>query len=304
MGVVASHLVAEVLEKLSLWPAEVAVMQESEFGNCCWLVESPHREPVVLRRYHDTATFEDLTYEHAVLRDLAARGWVVPDPVGELLRVDRWWWVPTRFIPGHAIREETVVQRRRRGEDLARLHVSLRELSHMGQRPGWRPQHTSPTVHESIDWDSALRVFATAHPQLAEWAAAAEANARGELLDLGAADLPTLVVHGDFHELNVHYDGDGLTGVLDFGLTHVDSRPYELAIARTHRSPEVIVGFREESARQGWPLTDLEELCIEPIRSAFRVDMVAWALDRGARVGHYDASHIESQLSKTTTPSP
>lgn len=289
---------------MDLWPADIEVLQEGDHGNCCWLVPRTESEPVVLRRYHDRATPEDLAYEHAVMRHLAIDGWVVPEPVGDLIRFERWWWVATRFIAGVAVRGETIEQRRRRGTDLARLHASLRALSEMGQRPGWRAQHTTSTVHENIDWESVLQTFATAHPELAGWAAAAAEGARQQLSELGAADLPTLVVHGDFHELNVHYDENGLTGVLDFGLTHLDSRPYELAIARTHRSPEAIGAFRDESARLGWPLSDLEEACIEPIRSAFRVDMVAWALDHGERVGQYNLPHIESQLSKTSTPRP
>ena len=303
-GLVGSELLAEVLTTLGLWPADVEVMQEGAYGNCCWLVRAPQREPVVLRRYHDAATPEDLSYEHAVMSYLASEGWVVPEAVGELVWFDRWWWVPTRFIPGNVIRGETTEQRVRRGRDLARLHLSLRGMPDLGQRPGWRAQHTATTVHADIDWNSALTTFAASHPELAEWAAVAAVAARQELQALGAAELPTLVVHGDFHELNVHYDERGLAGVLDFGLTHVDSRPYELAIARTHRTPEVIGGFREESARCGWPLTELEESCIEPIRSAFRVDMVAWAFVHGERVGSYDLRSIESQLSKTSTPRP
>ena len=301
---VVSELLAEVLATLGLWPAEITVMQEGPYGNCCWLVEPPSAEPVVLRRYHDAATPEDLAYEHAVMKHLAADGWVVPDPVGELIWFDRWWWVPTRLVPGEAIREETIEQRRRRGRSLARLHQSLRACSHLGQRPGWRAQHTATSIHENIDWDANLGAFATDHPDLAEWAAAAAAAARQRLRAVGADELPTLVVHGDFHELNVHYYEDGLAGVLDFGLTHLDSRPYELAIARTHRSPEVIDGFREESARCGWPLSDLEEACIEPIRTAFRVGMVAWELDHGRRVGRYNRRHIERQLNKAQVPRP
>lgn len=301
---VSRELLADVLTAMGSWPADIQVLQEGDHGNCCWLVSRQESEPFVLRRYDDRATVQDLTYEHTVMRRLGAEGWVVPVPVGEMVRLERWWWVATRFVPGQAIRTETIEQRRRRGKDLARLHSSLRALSDMGQRPGWRAQHTSPTVHTSIDWKAVLQAFAGVHPELADWATAAEGDSCRKLLELGATDLPTLVVHGDFHELNVHYDGRGLTGVIDFGLTHVDSRPYELAIARTHRSPEVIGAFREESARLGWPLSDLEEACIEPIRSAFRVDMVAWALDHGARVGEYDLPMIESQLSKTSTPRP
>lgn len=139
---------------------------------------------------------------------------------------------------------------------------------------------------------------------LAEWAATAAADARRALIAIGADDLPTMVVHGDFHEGNVHYDRQELAGVIDFGLTHLDSRPYELAIARTYRAPEAVAAYREELARGDWPLTELEEASLEPINHAFRVDMVAWQLDHGRRVGAYDTEMVERQLLRTPTPRP
>ena len=111
-------------------------------------------------------------------------------------------------------------------------------------------------------------------------------------------------MHGDFAEWNVHYEGNRLAGIIDFGLTHLDSRPYELAIARTYRSPETIDAYREELAANGWPLTELEEACIEPIHHAFRVDMVAWQLDLGQRTGAYDFAMIDRQLARTGTAPP
>lgn len=96
-------------------------------------------------------------------------------------------------------------------------------------------------------------------------------QARDVLAAIGADELPVTVVHGDFHEQNVHYEHGHLAGVIDFGLTHLDSRPYELAIARTWRSPETIAAYGEESGRCG---------------------------------GDYDLAMIERQLSRTGTPPP
>ena len=66
--------------------------------------------------------------------------------------------------------------------------------------------------------------------------------------------MPVTVVHGHFAEWNVHYEHGRLAGVLDFGLTHMDSRPYELAIARTYRAPETIDSYCAHLASEGWPL--------------------------------------------------
>ena len=63
------------------------------------------------------------------------------------------------------------------------------------------------------------------------------------------------------------------------GLSHLDSRPYELAAARTSRSPQAIDGYRAELARLDWPLSDLEEAALGPICRCFRVDLAAWQID-------------------------
>jgi Ser/Thr protein kinase RdoA (MazF antagonist) len=176
--------------------------------------------------------------------------------------------------------------------------------SRLGQRAGWQPQHEGVTVHSDIDWDTCLRAFAAIDSRLATWADRAATRTRTALSTIGADRLPVAVVHGDFAEWNVHRDDDRVVGIVDFGLTHLDSRPYELAIARTYRSPETVVAYREELARIGWPLTDLEEAAIEPLHHAFRVDMTAWQLDHGRRTGSYDLAMIERQLARTGTPPP
>jgi Ser/Thr protein kinase RdoA (MazF antagonist) len=119
-----------------------------------------------------------------------------------------------------------------------------------------------------------------------------------------AAGLPVTVVHGDFHEQNVHYEHGRLAGVIDFALTHLDSRPYELAIARTYRVPQAIAAYRAELARNGWALSELEDTALGPISRAFRVDMAAWQMDQGRRTGSYDLAMIERQLSRTGTAPP
>lgn len=292
--------VADVLDALGVPAGHVSTLKDVPFENSSWLVEAPNRPAFVLRRYHDRATREEIAYEHAVLLHLSGLGWVVPHPVGELMEHEGRWYCPTRFVPGRAVRDEGPDQARRRGSDLALLHVALRPLGKkLGQRPGWRPQHTGTTVHVDIDWDACIHRFAQVSPRLASWATGAAEQTQRLLVEIGAHELDVTVVHGDFAEWNVHYEDGRLAGVIDFGLAHLDSRPYELAIARTWRSPETIESYRSELARSGWPLTALEEAAIDPINRAFRVDMVAWQLDHGRRTGEYDLSMIERQLSMT-----
>jgi Ser/Thr protein kinase RdoA (MazF antagonist) len=295
---------AQVLAALGL-PQQVTLMRDVPGGNGNWLAERPGGELVVLRRYHPLVTQEDLRYEHAVLHHLAAARWTVPAPVGEPVRHEGRWYCLTRYVPGAAVTGESPGQQRRRGRDLARLHLALRGLGErLGQRPGWRPQHRAVTVHASAGWEAGLRGLLGVSPRTGAWAAAAAARAHAALAAIGARELPVMVIHGDFAPWNVHYEHGRLAGVIDFGLTHLDSRPYELAIARTYRSPHAAAAYRAELARRGWPLSDLEEAAIEPVYHAFRVDMTAWQLNDGLRTGRYDLAAIERHLSRTGTPPP
>lgn len=218
---------------------------------------------------------------------------------------DGRWFCLNRYVPGEPVRGESVEQRRRRGRDLARLDFALRDLGgRLGQRHGWHAQHIDFTVHTDVDWAAGINGLARVRTDLAKWAVAAAEEVERCLASAGGADLPVTVVHGDFAEWNVHYDGDRLAGVVDFGLTHLDSRPYELAIARTYRSPETVAAYGAELANLGWPLTDLEVACIVPVYRAFRLNMTAWELDLGHRTGTYNIPMIERQLALTGTAKP
>ena len=85
-GTVAGMLsgpLLQVLEQLSLRSSGITTLKDVPAGNGNWLAETAAGERVVLRRYDAGTTAADLSYEHAVLRHLAAGGWVVPVPVGE-----------------------------------------------------------------------------------------------------------------------------------------------------------------------------------------------------------------------------
>lgn len=291
----------QVRDLLGVRHDEIVTLKDIPGENASWLVRTDGEERVVLRRYHARATQADLAYEHAVLEYLARAGWTVPAPASELVACDGLWYCLTRYVPGQPIGAEEPL----RGRDLARLHIALRGLGdRIGQRPGWRAQHTDVTVHTSLDWDACLRALTAVSPRLAAWAHAAATQTRDALTALGAGRLPLMVVHGDFAEWNVHYERGSLAGVIDFGLTHLDSRPYELAIARTYRSPRVIDAYRAELAASGWPLTDLEEAAIGPVYHAFRVDMAAWSMETGRVSGGFDLAMIERQLARSGTTPP
>jgi homoserine kinase type II len=297
--------VASVLAAAGARPGRVAVLKDVPLGNGNWLVETDGGHRAVLRRYHPGASPEDLAYEHAVLGHLAGAGWVVPHPVAQPVCHDGLWYCLTRYVPGSPAVPESRAQRRRRGRDLARLHLALRDLGQRtGQRPGWRPRHSAVTISDSIDWRACVQGLMAASPRLGWWAQAAAGQTSAALAAIGAGELPVTLIHGDFAEWNVHYAGGRLAGVIDFGLAHVDSRPYELAIARTYRAPEAVDAYRRELARSGWPVTALEAAATGPLYRAFRLDMAAWELHHALSTGVYNLALIERHLSRTGTPPP
>jgi Ser/Thr protein kinase RdoA (MazF antagonist) len=269
-------------------------------GNGNWLVQTAGGEPAVLRRHRPSVTAAEIAYEHDVLRHLDAAGWTVPVPVSDLVQHDSAWYCLTRYVPGTAVRPESAGQSRRRGRDLARLHLALRGLAEqIGQRPGFHPQHSDLTTRIDFGWDADVSALEQANPRLAAWAQSAADQVGNALNAAGVSELPLTVIHGDFAEWNVHYQDGHLSGVVDFDLTHLDSRAYELAIARTYRAPEATDGYRTELARSGWPLSDLEEAAIGPVYRAFRLGMAAWEIHHGRETGDYNVPMIERQLSMT-----
>jgi homoserine kinase type II len=302
---VPTGLPSHLLDLLGVRAERAAVLKDVPEENGSWLVEQPGGERLVVRRYHRDATAEELRYEHEVLRHLAQAGWAVPAPVGELVRCEDRWYCLTRYVPGQAVTEEDAGQQRRRGRDLARLHLALRGLDErLGQRVGWRAQHQGATLQTAMDWTACVAGLTQVSPRLGAWAMAAASRTQETLAAIGADALPVLVVHGDFASWNVHYQHGRLAGVIDFGLTHLDSRPYELAIARTWRAPDALEAYRSELVRLGWPLSDLEEAAIRPLYHAFRLDQIAWPLTRGLRTGQFDLAAIERQLARTGASPP
>ncbi len=63
----------------------------------------------------------------------------------------------------------------------------------------------------------------------------------------------TTVLHGDFTPWNLLYDGENLTGVLDFEATHLNYRVADFANSWRGYEDEVIEGYEEVSR-----LTDLD----------------------------------------------
>ena len=194
-----------------------------------WRVDVPGLGPRVLRRYHQRQTQPSVAYEHRLLQFLHERGWPVAPAIvasgGSQLETDAGRWALFPFRSG----EPPELDRRtmqRKGSLLALLHADLRDWDE-GQRPGFG---------RITDLDTPLRLdgFADFHALVA-WFALTDPERAAKLEDmhdlvvalldqLGYADLPDDVVYFECLGNNILFEGDNVTGILDFDLAHRDAR--------------------------------------------------------------------------------
>ena len=255
-----------------------------------WTSDGKHH---ILRRYHVLRTEEDLTYEDQVLDHLTVRGWCVPARVAGPIQYDGRLWAVTRFVPGQPHQDETAAQQAERGEVLARLHADLRDLD-LGTRPGFFQAADLDAMGEFQGWDRGVDLLRDQRPDLADRAAQAMDGAKELVREYDLLGLPQTIVHGDFASWNLHFDGDDrLAGVIDFDLCHLDSRVWELVIARVQ--PDLLAGYQRAAVE---PLTEHELTAIEPLRVVFRVLMVMAELWNGRQAGRFDEVMIDRQLAQ------
>ncbi len=264
---------------------------EDSVRNGNWHLWTADGEHHILRRYHLLRTEEDLTYETQVLDHLTARGWCVPSRIAGPIQYDGRLWAVTRFVPGQPHQDETAAQQAERGEVLARLHADLSDLD-LGSRPGFFQAADLDAMGEFQGWDRGVDLLREQRPDLADRAVQAMDGAKELVREYDLLGLPQTIVHGDFASWNLHFGDDGrLAGVIDFDLCHLDSRVWELVIARVR--PDMLAGYQRAAVE---PLAEHELAAIEPLRVVFRVLMVMAELWNGQQAGRFDEVMIDRQL--------
>jgi len=283
-----------VTEALGIEPTRLEPTRpgdEDSVRNGNWHLWTTDGEHHILRRYHLLRTEEDLTYEARVLDHLTASGWCVPARVVGPIRYDGRLWAVTRFVPCQPRQDETPAQQAERGEVLARLHADLRDLD-LGTRPGFFQAADLDAMGEFQGWGHGVDLLREQRPDLADRAVQAMAVAKELVREYDLLGLPRTIVHGDFASWNLHFDDGGrLAGVIDFDLCHLDSRVWELVIARVQ--PDMLAGYQRAAVE---PLGDHELGAIEPLRVVFRVLMVMAELWNGRQAGRFDEVTVDRHL--------
>ena len=151
---------------------------------------------------------------HDVLRDLAAIGFLSPEPVDELdgrsiAIVDGVLWELLSFVPGRPMGWSDD-EMREAGAELGRLHRAFEALPAREQRPG------------------ALTIDAC-HPS-DPVAIDVRAGLERELADIGHGSAPGTIVHGDATQANVVIDG-GRYALVDYTIAFQEAPLFDVASA-------------------------------------------------------------------------
>ena len=178
----------------------------------------------ILTLYERRVRAEDLPFFLNLMEHLAARGIPCPTPVhgrdGAALRhlKDRHAVIVT-FLAGMWPRRPTPKHCAGLGEALARLHLAGADF------PMRRRNDLSVTA-----WRSLLKASARYRDEVASDLAAEIADELDVLESHWPAELPTGVIHADLFPDNVFFDGERLSGLIDFYFACTDFFAYDLAI--------------------------------------------------------------------------
>ena len=225
-------------------------------SNTHWLVESGVSR-LVLRGYAPEP-FGDIAYELAVLQRLRELGWPVPVPVAEPMQCDGRTWCLFTWLPGEYRSSVTSAEERRaRGRLLAALHGSTARLVGMGQRGGFGRSEEVVRDPALVSLIRAYEGIDRAAGHIMRWHLD---RAHEAFLGIAVETAETIVLHSDFTRWNLLFEGERLTGVLDFEATHLNYRVADFALSWRGDQDEVIDGYQEVHK-----LTDLDWELLVPV---------------------------------------
>ncbi|MEZ4501362.1 MAG: phosphotransferase [Dehalococcoidia bacterium] len=201
-----------------------------------WLVEGGE-QPLVLRRYRARHAAEATPYEHALLTFLEGRGWPVAAPIAALdgdtiVEVGDRRWSLFPYLPGEPPDPDDTRALLRKGALLALLHTDLQEWDRPGQRPTFSrvddlDTYVRPDGYPS--YGALLEWFETHDPEHASTLERTRQRNAFALEHLEYRAQPAVVTYNECLGNNVLFEGDTVTGLLDFDFAHEDARVADIA---------------------------------------------------------------------------
>lgn len=253
-----------------------------------WLVERGD-ECAVLRRLDPggpptgIALFDDRTWQHRFLTQLAGTGMNVPVPIrafsgSSIIEDDDGAvWELLSFLRGVEIGWSPRPTMFEIGAFLGRLHDAASMLPSRKQRPGAVPLKAVPAILTGALSEQVTSPIVDLYGVLA-------AEFDDALREIGHEAQPTIVIHGDFTNHNVIADGDPIcpVGVIDFGLSHVEAAVADIGYGlwrsgRPHQEAAFIDATRTTEFVRGYA-------SIRPLTRDERAAVPIYVLGRGLQM--------------------
>ena len=252
-------LIPDVIGRFGLWPLSEPTAVPGGTLNWNFKIDTDGGTYFV-RRYRDNLETERIRGEHHLLRWVEERGVPValpeqtPDDLS-LVQIAGGRWAIFPWIDGE-VRSRGSLSRGQ-AQTLGALHGFLHSV--LAQHP----LSSGARMKMSWDKDQSIEllgvVAAAAERSGAEsWMRDGIAKQRRMLEELEVlppeafASMPAQLLHGDFHDQQVIWQGDAVVALVDWEIWHVDPRAWEvvrsLAFSRMLDSPlleEYLTGYRQ-----------------------------------------------------------
>jgi homoserine kinase type II len=243
------------------------------------LVRAAHGVHYLRRSYRSKAK-EELIGQLALMRQLRSRGFPAPEivPAGagtDQVEIDGRLWIATRGIEGTPFDDRRPAHLREFGRVLARYHRIVADLPAPSAEPLVLTELRARAARPGAD--SGLR---------------SRAADLVDRLDTLLPELPRVVVHGGARRGSLVFDGDRITGVLDFDSAHPDVRVLDLAVA-VHDAGKVYTVLGEEGHKVALDLDRVSEVLV-----AYREGVSATAAEVAALPLLLEAKRIKRALGR------
>lgn len=218
-----------------------------------WIVAG--RDKLILRKWAGQP-LEDIRYERTLVEGLAMLGWPVA-PLCEPVIIEGKMWSLAPFLPGESPIAKHAHEPRARGRVLAELHSDMAQIEMPSHRTGWRRCEAilaDPQIDRTLSENESVRPDEV---HVVRWHLD---RARRRVEGLRMETWPSIPIHGDFAPWNLLYEGDRLTGLLDFELSRNDHRVADFALSWRGQYDAVIEGYEEVA-----PLSPEERSAITPV---------------------------------------
>lgn len=223
-----------------------------------WRVMATDGAAYALRRYAPERSAAAISFEHEAITHAAARGWPVATPVAAgdgatTVSQDGRQYALFPYLGGRPGELYSAAHLRIKGRLLARLHRDLASWPGTEQRDGWgriwEYDALSP-IGGHTSFNEALLAFGEEHRDMAAAIRRYRYRSLRELARLGYGELPDTLVHFDFHNDNLLFEGGALSALLDFDSVHLDARVADIAcsIANDCPEPPADIATRPEAA--------------------------------------------------------